>query len=238
MGSTLHSSLYYNFENEVSNQAIGHRCHSLAWAFGPASFVPRVNAALGLEEIMSVKKEFIRQTALSNSLISSFQRGNVYVSKEMKDTTRAPLRDALVQRLRQMEDAYATAVSETQHCENIVSLANDLSSEQLQPILKNGRFRIGVAQKALNLYLKFLWCQSWIPEPPHCPVDDIVLTEIKNNTNWTDFDDIDTYTQIISAIRKHIETTGKQQSLSEWELDLWNRKTGKGQPNNQVDLIV
>ena len=30
-----------------TNQAIGHRCHLLAWAFGPASFVPRVNAAFG-----------------------------------------------------------------------------------------------------------------------------------------------------------------------------------------------
>jgi hypothetical protein len=30
----------------VTNQAIGHRCHSLACASGTASFVPRVNAAL------------------------------------------------------------------------------------------------------------------------------------------------------------------------------------------------
>jgi len=30
-----------------TNQAIGHRCHSLACACGAASFVPRVNAALG-----------------------------------------------------------------------------------------------------------------------------------------------------------------------------------------------
>jgi len=30
----------------AANQAIGHRCHWLAWAFGPASCVPRVNAAL------------------------------------------------------------------------------------------------------------------------------------------------------------------------------------------------
>jgi hypothetical protein len=29
-----------------TNQAIGPRCHLLAWAFGPASGVPRVNVAL------------------------------------------------------------------------------------------------------------------------------------------------------------------------------------------------
>ncbi len=30
-----------------TNQAIGHRCHSLAWAFDPASCVPQANATLG-----------------------------------------------------------------------------------------------------------------------------------------------------------------------------------------------
>ena len=53
---------------------------------------------------MSIKKEFIRQTAISNSLISSFQRANVYANKKLKDTVRIPLKDALAQRLRQMEN--------------------------------------------------------------------------------------------------------------------------------------
>jgi hypothetical protein len=40
-----------------TNQAIGHRCHLLSRASGPATFVPRVNAALGV----NVKKEMIRE---------------------------------------------------------------------------------------------------------------------------------------------------------------------------------
>ena len=40
-----------------ANQAIGRRCPLLAWAFGPASCGPRVNAALGVKEIMKAQDE-------------------------------------------------------------------------------------------------------------------------------------------------------------------------------------
>jgi hypothetical protein len=47
--------------------------------------------------------------------------------------------------------------------------------------------RIGLAQKALNLYLKYLWCLGEIHEPPHCPLDSIVLGQVPGckDVRWT-----------------------------------------------------
>lgn len=39
-------------------------------------------------------------------------------------------------------------------------------------------FRIGSAQKALNLYRKYLWCLGYIPFPPHCPFDATIIDQL------------------------------------------------------------
>lgn len=57
--------------------------------------------------------------------------------------------------------------------QNLCSAAS-LSSEYVS-VLADGRMKIGHAQKALNLYLKYMWCAGWVREPPHCPFDRIVL---------------------------------------------------------------
>lgn len=67
------------------------------------------------------------------------------------------LREALRLWLTDIELQYCEAVAEEHHIKNIVSLSEKLSKEHAGALV-NGRFRIGVAQKALNLYLKYLWC--------------------------------------------------------------------------------
>jgi hypothetical protein len=42
---------------------------------------------------------------------------------------------------------------------------------QYQGVPSKNLFRVGTAQKALNLYLKYLWCLGEIKTPPHCPFD-------------------------------------------------------------------
>lgn len=68
---------------------------------------------------------------------------------------------------------------------------------------RHGRFRIGLAQKALNLYLKYLWCADLAARPPHCPVDAIILAAagIKDATPWTKLDSIDEYARLIERLR-------------------------------------
>lgn len=89
-------------------------------------------------------------------------------------------------------------------------------------ILKNGTYKYGVAQKLLNLALKYYWCLGYIPEPPHCPVDRIIIdkTQLKGKVNWTEIEDEHEYRQVIEAVRKIAGT----ESLARWELLNYGRR--------------
>ena len=173
----------------------------------------------------NVKERFLLATrvtsetdALRNCVLASFRRNNIYSTGAVSQR-RSRLREDLKARLTALGNSYVQgSLSEAEHEANIVNLANALSDEH-SDILVNGRFKIGTSQKALNLYLKFLWCLGRLPEDPHhCPVDRIVLSSISLNGTWTRLDDIATYRAWIVRIR---EAAGAR-SLSDWELDLWN----------------
>jgi hypothetical protein len=103
-----------------------------------------------------------------------------------------------------------------QHIRNIEEFAKSLS-EHFPDVLSGKKMKIGVAQKAVNLYLKFLWCYGWIPEPPHCPIDRTVLEKVGDYDAWTKIDTIQEYMEKIDKI-------GNQKgdkSFSEWEYELW-----------------
>ncbi len=164
-----------------------------------------------------MKTQFLIRTFLSNTQSSSFQRGNVYAANATNEQKRA-FQDDFRRRLWELAYRYAQPVSEEDHIRTIEAFADQLS-ESHPDALANGRLRIGTAQKAVNLFLKFLWSIDLIPEPPHCPIDRNVLTELGEERNWTELDDIREYRRIIGAIRQHAE----QQSPPVWEYDLWNR---------------
>jgi len=165
---------------------------------------------------------FLILTFLSNTQSSIFQRGNVYAEGATEDQKKAFQAD-FRRRLWELAYQYAEPVSEAEHLMTIQNFADELSRAH-PDTLANGRFRIGTAQKAVNLFLKFLWSIEMIPEPPHCPIDRTVLAEIGNNQNWTELDDIEAYKSIIAAIRQK----AGQQTPAQWEYNLWNRKAQQG----------
>ena len=92
--------------------------------------------------------------------------------------------------------------------------------------LNNDGLKIGVAQKAINLYLKYLWCLCLIEEPPHCPLDRNIISNLKenNDVSWTDLvDDIGKrkYKEIMDEIGELARDEGR--SIAEWELLQYNR---------------
>lgn len=98
--------------------------------------------------------------------------------------------------------------------QEIRQLADSISME-FSDILA-GRFKIGTAQKALNLYLKFLWCLGLCPEPPHLPLDRRVQEAAKLPVkNWTEMDDIDAYREVIASLERRLPAGS---SLAQWEL--------------------
>src|SRR2546425_8802834 len=109
------------------------------------------------------KKKFLRDELFSLTLMAIVQRGKIYraITSEGK---RKEFRKQLQRKLEKMAITYSKKQTEEKHEKNIERLAQALSWSH-RSVLQKGRFRIGGAQKALNLFLKYLWCLDEIPEP-------------------------------------------------------------------------
>jgi hypothetical protein len=115
---------------------------------------------------------------------------------------------------------YEAPVPEAQHLTNIGQLADNLSAEH-PLLLRGGRFRLGPAQKALNLYLKYLWCVGLLNvAPPHCPFDFFVIGQLGLNIRWTELDSMEGYQQLVAAAQAAAHGVG----LARWELELYNQQ--------------
>lgn len=183
---------------------------------------------------MNAQHDFLRGEFRTLSFMGASQHVSIY-AKHADERDRAAFRAALYARLETLEPAYAkTEVPEDEHVANIVGMADTLSAS-FTDTLHERRFRIGPAQKALNLYLKYLWCAGLIPRPPHCPVDAIVLQEAgRTDIRWSWMDHIDEYQTAISTLR---DAAGDQ-PLADWELTAWKRGQAKNLPTSITTCSV
>jgi hypothetical protein len=161
--------------------------------------------------------DFILWQIFSMTLAATTQRAKMYADNVQ---ARGSFQKGLRAALEELSQSYKLEISDQQHVANIEHLAIEFLKKHTN-LLANGRFRIGQSQKALNLYLKYLWCLDEIPMPPHCPVDAIVLAHITGfkEERWTQLDSIEGYQHIIEAARR--EANGIP--LAVWELELYNR---------------
>lgn len=75
------------------------------------------------------------------------------------------------------------------HISHIVALQKAVTDEHGDN-LAGGKLKFGRAQKLLNMYLKYLWCAGKMPEPPHCPFDDIIINrklQERDDEFWNSF---------------------------------------------------
>ena len=151
--------------------------------------------------------KFLKDELFTLTFQGTMQRAHVYAPRA-DSSARSKFQSALQAQLKGLERRYKQAVSEEQHIKNIKNLRDSLKTRQV-------RFRIGHAQKALNLYLKYLWCLGEIPPPPHCPFDRWIIQDVLHlDMKWTCLDDIDEYRQLVKEARKQ----AKGLSLAAWEL--------------------
>ena len=121
-----------------------------------------------------------------------------------------------------LEEYKEGRVQDDRHFANIEDLSSTLSKHHHE-ILENGEFRISIAQKALNLYLKYCWARGIIEQPPHCPIDDTVLKKIKwPGPKWTEMCTIEQYRHVIRKAKAKANENG--QTLACWELKIWNER--------------
>lgn len=165
------------------------------------------------------KTRFLREDFHRLALVGALQRSGTY-GEGTSEAARRAFRLDLRNSLDELAAQYDRTVSDEQHTAAIAELARALSERHLE-ILRDGRFRIGVAQKALNLFLKYLWCAGWICQPPHCPFDRAIINLLpsEHRIAWTKCDDIDEYRTLVDAAR---EAAGGK-ALAVWELEMYSR---------------
>lgn len=162
--------------------------------------------------------QFLHSELLMLTRAGTFQRSGVY-APGCPEKTRRRVRLALSKWLSGAGEHYKTTSRECDHVARIVDLAEHMTSH-FGSNLRGGRFRIGVAQKALNLYLKYLWCAGRIPMPPHCPFDARIISRLRFEApvRWTKLDSIQEYELLVRAAR----AVAGDQPLAAWELGVWN----------------
>jgi hypothetical protein len=115
---------------------------------------------------------------------------------------------------------YGTTIPEDQHYRNLeglVSYGNSIG----QGVLGIAGHKNGVAQKLLNLALKYYWCLDVIPEPPHCPIDRIVIDRTRHRgRSWTNINVRREYEEIIEDVRRLAGNC----SIALWELTMYRRR--------------
>lgn len=162
---------------------------------------------------------------MTESLKSALQqRQNTVYSRPEFGEERTDFRNVLAQVIRSEAARYrqSSRVPDAEHCEAIRRISDGLSARYGRIFLTKGRFRYGTAQKAFNLYLKFLWRLGALGagKPPHCPVDGIVLKAAGLAGMWTYSDDQQEYMRWIEGIRK----IASPLDLSDWEYGIWQRQ--------------
>jgi hypothetical protein len=188
------------------------------------------------------KKEFI----ISECMLSSVQTGLQTRNKNYPIYNKLPLTDSIKKELKSQPDNTSNlkwfifdfltlylkeikenGMIESVHLLKIRELAENITKE-FKPVLYEGRFRIGISQKIINLFLKYMWSMDEIPEPCHCPMDGIVKSQIQENlgktalVDWTQLDNMIDYLDYVKAVKQiAIE---KNMSIAEWEFLNWGRR--------------
>lgn len=109
-------------------------------------------------------------------------------------------------------------------------------SNKYGKILNDGRLRIGVAQKLVNLYWKYSWLlKKDIRRPIHCPFDRFVIGMLPGMTNkisWTGTDDINDYKALVDACYRMVAGHNPETSIAEWELKEYYSKVNYSQSDS------
>ena len=178
------------------------------------------------DPFLEVTKAKTDDDAIHNAIQAALGHNQTY-KDSCVGAQQAAFRDKLRRQVRIEARRYSLpeSVSDAQHCDAIQRIADEVS-KVFRECLVDGRLRYGTAQKAFNLYLKFLWRMGRIKPPPHCPVDRVVLSEAKikdrltgGTPSWTRCKTEDEYRTWIRDLKAVAARRGL--GLAEWEQEVW-----------------
>ena len=175
---------------------------------------------------MTEKEKFLRREFWMFSWNGSVQRNHTYKKVKETEAERTEKRKKFKEWLLDYCDKKLLPMYENQeiceciHYKNIEKLKEEAGEYKNGKILFDGKYKIGTAQKLLNLYLKYLWCEGILsPKPPHCPVDGTILKYVGwDGEPWTKWESINQYKAAIEKIRN--KANGEH--IADWELHTYN----------------
>lgn len=176
------------------------------------------------------KHAFLLNEIFTSSINAGLQTRNRDYPVYKKNLTDLKAKENMILCIRKFLLGYIKdfdAIDEEGHKEKITLMAKRIT-ENYMPILHNGEFRIGISQKIINLFLKYLWCIGWINEPYHCPFDSIIKSHlIKGDssvqlTDWTRMNSMEEYKEYVKVARER--ANDEHCSIPEWEVKVWNRR--------------
>ena len=174
------------------------------------------------DDQMQSQKDFLKAEFWMSSWSASVQRSRLYTDRAGSD----PARKIFQAKVRCFVDEkllpkYTNGCTEKDHYVNIRGLEK-LGSRDGVDLLCNG-YPFGIAQKLLNVYLKYQWCSGWISEPPHCPIDRTILAklQLEHLFIWTTMKESD-YRAAIDQLKRVALRDGL--SPARWELNEFRRR--------------
>ena len=176
---------------------------------------------------MKDKIEFITDELWILAWAASVQRAKLYREKtdsEQSSVVVTKFREDVIKFLTEnIIPQYVESCTEERHYENIEALI--AHANEVDPgILGVAGYKYGVAQKLLNLALKYYWCLGLVGEPPHCPIDRIIISKTKHSgkINWTQITKRLQYEDVIKEVK---DIAGKKGlSIPQWELTYYSRR--------------
>ena len=171
---------------------------------------------------MTEKEKFLCDEFQMLSWNGSVQRNPTYKKGESPSYKRVIFREGLFDYCdKELLPMYKNQeICECIHYKNIKKLKEEAEGYENGKILLGGKYKIGTAQKLLNLYLKYLWCKGMSKKPTHCPLDGKILNHVDwPGESWTKWKCIDEYKDAIAWIKKY---TGGEH-IADWELRTFNK---------------
>lgn len=180
---------------------------------------------MGLDMKFTEKQQFVCGEVFVAAWGASVQHASLYNAKpktKARDAFRAKIERHIFSEI--IPQYLASQFDEEAHIANIAKLC-EFGSAKGRGLLRRRGYKFGVAQKLLNLLLKYLWCLGRIPEPPHCPVDSIIIgkTRLKGTVKWTKIVSHAEYRKVIAVIKEVADEKGL--SIAQWELREFARRS-------------
>lgn len=199
---------------------------------------------------MNSKEQFIENEILASVVRAAFSRirDGIYSPTATLDDRNQFIYETK-KYLSKIRENYTNkkGVTFERHVKEISELRDNLSKKG-NGILREERITFGIAQKLLNLYLKYLWCLGIIGESPHCPIDATILSEIDmHKPRWPRINENE-YVERMKIIQQISQKDGLK--IAQWELNLFNKKNpsykhadnksveNSGRNNSKKDLKI